>query len=93
MRQGEPGEKFYLIRHGSVDVLMDDGRATSVVGQLGVNEYFGERALLSDQPHNVSIRAREDVEVLALDKPAFHASLDASKSFKDQLLNVFFTQL
>jgi RsiW-degrading membrane proteinase PrsW (M82 family) len=41
------------------------------VQELASGDYFGEMALLLDQPRNATVRAREDSELLALRRPAF----------------------
>jgi MFS family permease len=67
VRQGEPGDRFYLIESGSVDVFVDCERVTS----LGPAEYFGEIALLRDMPRTATVRAREDGLLLTLSHEAF----------------------
>lgn len=90
IRQGDEGDKFYLVRKGSVEVISGDGRQSQVIADLGEGDFFGEMALLSDQPRNATIRAKEDVQLYALSKPDFKAAMDSSPSLKDQLLKVFF---
>ena len=91
MRQGETGDKFYLIRHGLVEVLMDAGPGTQhLVATLKEGEFFGERALLTGEPRNATVLAREEVEAYTLDQDDFRAALDASAPFKEQIYKVFF---
>jgi putative ABC transport system ATP-binding protein len=89
--QGEVGDKFYLIRKGSVDVLMrsTDG-ADRQVTMLHEGEFFGERALITGEPRNATVVAREDVECYTLEKGEFEEALEASAPFKEQLYRVFF---
>ncbi len=50
IRQGDVGDKFYLLRRGSVDVLVADGdQKPRLATTLKEGEFFGERALLSGQ--------------------------------------------
>jgi putative peptide zinc metalloprotease protein len=76
VRQGEPGDRFYLVRRGRVQVTRQDpdGR-TQVLAELGPGEYFGEMALISDAPRVATVRALEPVTVWSLDKAAFQELL------------------
>jgi putative ABC transport system ATP-binding protein len=90
IRQGDPGEKFYLIQKGLADVIVDDGKARKVVANLNDGDFFGEAALITGEPRNATVRSRSDTILYSLNKQAFKEAMDACKSFEDQLLNVFF---
>jgi putative ABC transport system ATP-binding protein len=91
IRQGEEGDKFYLIRRGSVDVIVDHDKPTAkALARLGEGDFFGEMALLRDEKRNATVIAREPVETLTLGKRDFKAAVESSASFKEQLLKVFF---
>jgi putative ABC transport system ATP-binding protein len=90
IRQGDVGDKFYLIREGSVDVYIGDGIESRHVRAMGEGEFFGEIALLTDQPRTATIIAKENVTLYALSKADFKTTLEASSSFGEQLRKVFF---
>ena len=63
VKQGEPGGSFYIVRSGSVQVMLErEGTPAITVAELGPREGFGEMALLTDQPRSASVVAVTDVE-------------------------------
>jgi putative ABC transport system ATP-binding protein len=88
--QGDPGDKFYLIRKGSCDVVQEKDGAVQVLRTLGVGEFFGEIALITGKPRTATIVARENTIFYTLDHKSFKAVLDANASLKDQILRVLF---
>jgi ATP-binding cassette subfamily B protein len=70
--QGEPGDKFYILMRGTVDVeLADQTGQTRLLGRLMDGDYFGEIALLEDRPRTATIRARTHCQCLALPRRSF----------------------
>jgi putative ABC transport system ATP-binding protein len=88
IRQGDPGELFYLIRSGSVDVQIQEGDNSQTVAELNEGQYFGEAALLRDEPRNATIVARTKSVFYTLGKADFKDVLARSKTFVDELRNV-----
>ena len=85
IRQGDPGELFYLIRSGKVDVVVEEKGEKRVVAELGEGQYFGEAALLRNEPRNATIVARTPCVFYTLGKEDFKNVLSRSKTFVDEL--------
>jgi putative ABC transport system ATP-binding protein len=93
VRQGDPGDKFYLIRSGTAAVTATDGSQHSrTLATLDQGDFFGEAALLSGAPRNATVTAREELTLCTLNKDEFQAVIDASASLKEQLLKVLFSR-
>lgn len=71
--EGSPGTHFYVIDRGEVEILRHDekGQPNQIVDVLGPGEFFGEVALLDNQPRRVSARARTAVDALVMGKDVF----------------------
>jgi putative ABC transport system ATP-binding protein len=91
LRQGEPGETFYLIRRGIAEVVREDGEPGGHhIRTMKPGDFFGEMALLTGQPRSATVIARAPMELYALSKADFHAALEASGSFREQVYRVYF---
>jgi CRP-like cAMP-binding protein len=74
VRQGEPGELFYMIDRGTVEVTVDGQPGH----ELGQGESFGEIALLRDVPRTATVTARTDVVLYTLDRGTFIPAVTGS---------------
>jgi putative ABC transport system ATP-binding protein len=92
MRQGDPGDKFYVIRSGSVDILIDAGAGPKLVATLGKGDFFGEAALLTGAPRNATVVAKEPLEVYSLGNDDFQAVIRASATFQEELRKALFAR-
>ena len=65
--QGAPGDAFYAIGAGQVDVTRDG----EPVATLGPGDHFVEVALLTDAPRNATVTAHTATRVFRLDRQGF----------------------
>lgn len=70
VRQGEPGDDFYIIVEGTALVMQNrsEGEEPSEVGRLGPSDYFGEIALLLDRPRAATVVANGPLKCVKLDR-------------------------
>lgn len=69
--QGDPGDRFYLIEEGQVEVLEDGVFRRNE----GPGESFGEIALLRDVPRTATVRTTKATTLLALERDQFIAAV------------------
>lgn len=78
IRQGDPGDYYYLIREGKCTVSQKSGEGkVEIVNQLSDGDQFGEEALISDAPRNATIMMTSDGELKRLAKKDFIELLKA----------------
>ena len=73
-RQGAPGREFFVLLEGSVEVTRD-GR---FVDTMTDGDYFGEVALVSDEPRNATVTATSPVRALVVTDREFRMLLKES---------------
>ena len=66
-RQGDPGDRFYVITSGKVRVFRKSREGVETdLSQLGPGEGFGEMALLTGEPRSATVRTTEPSEMFLL---------------------------
>jgi CRP-like cAMP-binding protein len=87
--QGTPGQAFYLILTGRVEILRDGVS----LGAFAAGDFFGEMSLLDHAPRSATIRAIEDTSCLMLSSWDFKALLEQHPSIAIKLLEVLSRRL
>jgi voltage-gated potassium channel len=81
-RQGDPGDELFLIVHGNATVSRN-GRE---IANLGPGAYFGELALLTDEPRSATVTATTGIVLLALNRRSFRQVVETTPSVVHKLL-------
>lgn len=76
IRQGEPGDNYFLIREGRAEVSRTgaDGKP-EVLAALGKGDGFGEEALISGMPRNATVTMRSDGVLMRMAQKDFNELL------------------
>ncbi|QQR83212.1 cyclic nucleotide-binding domain-containing protein [Candidatus Peregrinibacteria bacterium] len=74
--EGQLGDTMYIIKRGKVQVIRDN----AILSTLGDHAFFGEMALVSNEPRNATLKTLTDVEVLTLSKEDFNHLLQTNES-------------
>ncbi len=75
--EDDPGDALYVVVSGQVKVVLigEDGREV-ILSTLKDNEFFGEMALIDDQPRSAHVIAMEDSNLIVLRRDDFHKCLE-----------------
>jgi CRP-like cAMP-binding protein len=66
-REGDTGQEFFVITEGTADVTRGDER----LAELGPGDFFGEMALVGDEPRMATVTATAPMRVLVMTRSSF----------------------
>ncbi len=93
IRQGDPGDAFYLIATGKVSVWVDKGPSREKVAELRADDYFGEMSLISNEPRNATVAAEGVTELFILEKVNFDKILMKNPAIADKLRKAYVARM
>jgi len=70
IKQGEQGDSFYILVDGDAYVTLN-ASGDEVVMKYQPGDYFGELALLKDEPRAANVFAKSDCKCISLDRKSF----------------------
>jgi hypothetical protein len=89
IREGDPADRFYVIRDGTFEVLQGDERgAARFLREMGPDEVFGEIGLLTGKPRTASVVAKSNGSVLAMERGDFLRLVSAGPGLAPRLLDL-----
>jgi CRP/FNR family cyclic AMP-dependent transcriptional regulator len=66
-REGDVGREFFVILEGTAEVLKGNDR----IAELGAGEFFGEMALVGDDPRMATVRATAPMRLIVMTRQSF----------------------
>jgi len=85
--EDDPGDALYMVVTGQVKVVLigEDGREV-ILSVLREGDFFGEMALLDDQPRSAHVIAMQDSNLLVLRREDFQRKLEETPTLAFGLL-------
>lgn len=85
----EPGNDFYFIQSGRVEIVKIINNREKTLDILGPGDVFGEMAILEEEPRSASAIAIEHVKLLRFRRENFDALLQGNPQLAYKLLVIF----
>ena len=87
--ENDVGASLFMIERGrvKVSILGDDGREV-ILSVLGPGDFFGEMALLDDEPRSASAIAAEATDLITISRSDFQSAIDENPEILRALLGV-----
>jgi len=77
LAEGDAPRELYIVRSGFADIYLSDrSDGERHIGRVGPGASLGEVSLFTGQPVSATVRAVEDLDVLAISEPEFHRIAD-----------------
>jgi CRP-like cAMP-binding protein len=89
VREGDPGEEFFVLCTGHARVA----RSGREVASLGEGDFFGEIALFADKPRDATVSATSASTLVVLSRRDFESLLGDVPSIRDRVLRGMATRL
>lgn len=83
-RENDPGDAFYMILSGSVEVFVE--AIDKHLNNLGTGQFFGELSLMLGIPRTASVRALEETILFAINKEGFQKILTEQQDLSEQII-------
>ena len=92
--EDDPGDALYLVSSGQVKVVLigEDGREV-ILSVLTDGDFFGEMALIDDEPRSAHVIAMKDSRLLVLRRDDFQQQIQALPSIALGVLKVLVGRL
>lgn len=92
--EDDPGDALYIVSAGQVKVVLigEDGREV-ILSVLGDGDFFGEMALIDDEPRSAHVIAMKDSQLLVLRRDDFQAQVEHHPKIALKLLRVLVERL
>ena len=78
--QGEPGKALFIVLTGKILIFRSGQEGEEHLATLTAGSYFGELALIDDQPRSATVRAAEPSVLLILYKSDFDDLIEGHKA-------------
>jgi CRP-like cAMP-binding protein len=76
-REGQPGDAWYVLYEGNVEVIKEGLAEHRVIANLGARQCFGEMAILDGSSRSASVRAVSEGTAFRFARTEFNALLHA----------------
>jgi CRP-like cAMP-binding protein len=91
--QGDAAESAYLIKSGTVDIVVVRDGIENVVDQVGPGDVFGEMALVDNNPRSATARAADDTICAVFSKDDINQKLAGADLFSVGLIRLLIKRL
>ena len=71
VRAGGPADKFFIVVEGELEVMREGDEGKITVETLGPGHFYGEMAIVRDNPRTATVTAKTDAKLLTMEADVF----------------------
>lgn len=92
--EGDQSDSLYVILDGQVKVYVSDNLGKEVIlNIMDPGEFFGELALLDNEPRSASVKTLTQAKIMIISKQDFKNSLSSNSKMIYKLINFLIRQI
>ncbi|MDF2684550.1 MAG: crp 3 [Brevibacillus sp.] len=94
-RQGDPGDRLYVIKSGKLELYVDAtiGRSPQMISVLGEGDTLGEMAMLTGEARSATAIAATDAELYIIDRETFQGLVEEQPSISTYFIRLLSRRL
>ncbi len=86
--EGDIGDKFYIVASGGIEIIKNiNGNDVHLV-TLGEGKFFGEMALMSDEPRAATAKCVNKTQLISIDKDKFTNLVNSNPAIANKIKNI-----
>ena len=91
--EGDPGDQFYVIQSGEIELVRETASQRRVVARLGPGAFFGELGVVLGEPRSTSAVAVNTTRVIALDRDTLESMCMDEPQIAIRMIRVLVSRL
>ncbi|MED4584258.1 SLC13 family permease [Brevibacillus choshinensis] len=94
-RQGDPGDRLYVIKSGKLELYVEatTGRSPQMISVLGEGDTLGEMAMLTGEARSATAIAATDAELYIIDRETFQGLVEEQPSISTYFIRLLSRRL
>lgn len=91
--EGDPGDKMYIIRKGSIRIMKREGAHMATLAELGPGSILGEMSLLDNQPRSATAKTLETTELVVIDQAMLEKTYQSLPTWLTSIIRMIVQRL
>jgi len=91
--EGDKAREAFILRSGSVEVSIGEGRDRKVLDVITANQMFGEMGLIGNTPRTATVKCLEETEVTVVERELIEIKIEEMDPYIKYLMQSLIARL